>query len=535
MRIPATDATTAGTPSDVDVAAGSRRDIAGLARGGGINMVAAVIGAVLNTLLLIQITRGYGKATAGTFFVATALFLIITSAAALGADTGVLRFIARARALGRPADVLIVLRAGLLPAVGLSALLTVGLYLAAPQISGLMGASSRGQMSTAIKVLAPFIPVAVAYNIVLAATRGFGSMRPTALIERVARVAVQCVGVAAVQLVSGSILLLALAWVAPYLAALVVSVPWLVLLHRRRLAGGSVPAQPNAPGPEPAADAVTTREFWDFSGFRGLSRVFAVGLQRVDVILVGALRGPRDAAVYAAASRFLIVGLMAVQAIQQVTAPKISHLLANHHQHRATVVYQTSTTWLMASTWPLYLGFAVFAPTLLLVFGPAYVSGASSVTVLCTAMLVSTACGSVDSILLMAGRSSWSVVNTGLALATNIGADLVLIPRFGILGAAYGWALAILVNNLLPLAMIARGLHMHPFSVGGREVALLSLLTFGLLPLVVRIGLGLAVPVVAVTLALATVLYVAGLWWRQRTIGLDGLFGMLRRRIPHLG
>lgn len=508
-----------------DAAAGSQRDIAGLARGGALNMVGAIGGAVLNTVLLVQITRGYGRVAAGTFFVVTAFFLIVTAAAALGADTGVLRYIARARALGRPHDAVLVLRTALIVVSALGLLLTVLLEISAPALSGLLGKSAAAEFQTAIRVLAPFVPVAVSYNVLMAATRGYGTMRPSALIERLGRVAVQCAAVAVAQVFSESMLLLCLAWAAPYLAGLVITIPWLGRLHSRR--GRMAPRQ--SVTPTDVGD-VTAREFWSFSAFRGLSRLFAVALQRADVILVGSLRGPRDAAVYAAASRFLIVGLMAVQAIQQVTAPKMSELLATHSHHRATVVYQTSTTWLMASTWPLYLAFAVFAPTLLGVFGRGYHAGASSVSVLCLAMLVSTACGSVDSILLMAGRSSWSVINTGLALVTDIVADLILIPRYGILGAAIGWALAILVNNLLPLAMISRVMHMRPFSPGGRDVAALSLVCFGGLPLLARFSLGLSVPVVAAASALGTALYVAGLYQRRRTVGLDELPALLRRR-----
>ena len=51
-------------------------------------------------------------------------------------------------------------------------------------------------------------------------------------------------------------------------------------------------------------------------------------------------------------------------------------------------------------------------------------------------MLVATACGPVDSMLLMGGRSVLSLINTGLALATNVALDLVLVPELGVRAAA---------------------------------------------------------------------------------------------------
>ena len=71
----------------------------------------------------------------------------------------------------------------------------------------------------------------------------------------------------------------------------------------------------------------------------------------------------------------------------------------------------------------------LFAPLLMSIFGPQFERGATAAVILCGAMLVATACGPVDSMLLMAGRSVLSLINTGLALATNVALDLVLVPE----------------------------------------------------------------------------------------------------------
>ena len=125
--------------------------------------------------------------------------------------------------------------------------------------------------------------------------------------------------------------------------------------------------------------------------------------------------GPSDAALYAAATRLSIVGLMFVQAIQQVMAPKISELLALDDRGRAQTMYRTTTVWLTLVSWPIYLISASATPPLLLdVFGPGYDdAGQPVVVILCLSMLVATACGPVDSVLLMGGRSVLSLTNTG--------------------------------------------------------------------------------------------------------------------------
>jgi O-antigen/teichoic acid export membrane protein len=78
-------------------------------------------------------------------------------------------------------------------------------------------------------------------------------------------------------------------------------------------------------------------------------------------------------------------------------------------------------------------------------------------------MMVATACGMVDVVLAMAGRTWWNLANVGLALLTMLAVDAVLIPRHGASGAAVGLCAAVLVNNLVPLVQVVRGLGLHPF------------------------------------------------------------------------
>ena len=68
---------------------------------------------------------------------------------------------------------------------------------------------------------------------------------------------------------------------------------------------------------------------------------------------------------YAASSRYLAMAAMAAVAIRQVLAPKLSELLARRSTERASAAYQTTTSWLVALNWPIYLALLTFGPALL--------------------------------------------------------------------------------------------------------------------------------------------------------------------------
>jgi O-antigen/teichoic acid export membrane protein len=149
--------------------------------------------------------------------------------------------------------------------------------------------------------------------------------------------------------------------------------------------------------------------------------------------------------------------------------------------------------------------------------------------ILALAMLVGIGTGPVDVILLMSGRSWLSLANNMLAVVLDVGLNLVLIPRFGIVGAAVSWSVAIVASNLVALAQVSRYLRLLPGNQDTVRVAVSSLICFGVLPGAVALYEG---PLLlrGVLLLVGSGVYAATLWrWRQR-LALDVLLGSLRRR-----
>jgi len=497
-----------------------RFDVKSVARGGVLNLAGAFVAAAVNVLIVLVITRNFSPATAGIFFSVTSVFLIIETVAKLGTSTGLVYFLSRHRALQRHDQNLSVLRAALFPVLALAVVSSLALVLLAPSIAETVVRGDPGGFVTLLQIAAVFLPVAALSETCLAATRGFGEMRSTVRIDRVLRPTLQLLLILAVA-VLGTVPLLSAAWAGPYLPAAVLAVLALRRLYRR------------SPG-DPSRATAQFGAFWRFTAPRAVASVAQLALQRLDIVLVAALRGPAEAAIYTAATRFLVVGQLGSQAISLAVQPQLGVHLARQERGEANTLYRTATAWLVLMTWPLYLLAVVFAPYLLTLFGRGYADGAVVVVVLCLTMLVATGCGMVDMVLSMAGRTSWNLTNSLLALAINVALNLWLIPPLGILGAAIAWSVAILVNNLLPLAQVGLSLGLHPFGQATRTAGLLSLLSFGVLPGLVRfIG---ASSLVAL-LPAATVggaVFVWGCWRHRETLALHSL-RELRSHRPSTG
>jgi O-antigen/teichoic acid export membrane protein len=231
-----------------------------------------------------------------------------------------------------------------------------------------LGGVSAAAVADALRVLAVALPFAALLDTWLGATRGYQDMWPTVAIDRVGRSCLQLLGALAAALL-GTAALLAPLWAFAYIPSAVVAWFWMRRLRRRSLAHAASPprghrtSSPDSPG------------FWAFTAPRALATSVQIVIQRLDIVLVGIIRGPAVAAVYAAATRFLVVGQLGNTAISMASQPQLSYLFARRNRLGAHAVYQATTAWLVLLTWPLYLLAISYGPAILSVFGPGYGAG----------------------------------------------------------------------------------------------------------------------------------------------------------------
>jgi O-antigen/teichoic acid export membrane protein len=466
----------------------------GVARGGLANLAGTAFTGLAGLGITWLVTRALEPAAAGAFFSATATFVLGVAVAKLGTQTSMVYWPARLRAAGDSDGLVRCLRVGLGPVALAGVVVGAALWLLAGWVPGVGAAPAYVAQ---VRALALFLPAAAVTDAVLAATRGFRVLRPTVLLDRILRPAVQLVLLAMLWLTGAAPAVFAAAWAVPYLP-----VALLAGYALSRLA--NPPKAKPAPNPSharPAADPApgfaapgfaapapgfSARLFWEFSAPRAVASMAQMALQRIDVLLVAVLAGLAPAALYAVAGRFLILGQFVNQALSQSLQPRLAECLAVDNRVGANALYQQATAWLVLVTWPLYFLVITYTPVYLGLFGPGYRQGAAIVAILAGAMLVATACGMVDMVLAMGGRTWWNLANVTLALVVMLTADALLVPRHGALGAAIGLAAAVLANNLLPLAQVTRGLGLHPFGRATLCAVALSSGCFAVPPMLVH-------------------------------------------------
>jgi O-antigen/teichoic acid export membrane protein len=482
-----------------------RKDLTRVARDGALKFGGSILSDVLGFVFVVIATRGFGRVDAGRFFEAMALAIILSNVAKLGADTGFVRFLPKYRVTGRVRDVGPVLLIGMVPVALLAVVLGVVAYFLGPELARLLSKRAPEQLVPYLRVLSAFLPVITVYAVALAASRGFGTIEPLVVDNvivpggrTVAALAALALGVGAVSL--------AFATGGAMAAGLLIVLVWTYRLLRR--VERRAPAKAGDPPRTPTVPLFG--EFWRFAGPRGIASIFTTLASNASILLLGALAaaGAGGVGVFAAATRFMRFGTLARIAIFYVISPQISALLARGDRERAQAVYEVSTWWVMIGSWPVYIVLAVWAPLLMKLFGRGFSAGATALTILSLAMLVSMAAGPVQVVLLMDGRAMWNLIDAAVTLGLVVVLSIALIPKYGVDGAAIAAAISIVVNNVAAFIQVSVLVKLRTTGPGFWIAAAASLLAFGAVGIAFRSVFGASIVAFAAFAVISSGLYI---------------------------
>ena len=519
-----TDATTAPADGDApEEEAQTTENVGAVARGGALNLAGSIIYGSANFILLVVLNRVLGTADAGIVLVAIAIFNIIETVAELGCGTGLVRMLSRDRALGRPDLLRATVIVGIVP-VAIASIFAAGLlWVIAEPFARLLAEGGDAQLvSHVLRAMALFMPFACLHSVLVSGTRGFNTMIPQTLIERVGRATAMPMVVAiAVGLGMGPVGVGA-CWAATTVVALVFSGRAMAKRVHRAAANAGVE-------PVPASRAIA-RDFWSFTAPRAIGQSAEVAVSWVDTVLVGVLVSTTAAGIYASGTRYILPGVYAANALMQVTGPRISGLLSKGLKAEASQLLKVVSGWQVAVMWPLYLITALFPSPLLRVFGDEVVAAKGALVAISIAMLITAPAGPVASVILMAGRSRQAMLNTLVLVTINVGGNLLFVPTYGITAAGVTWGATILVAALLPGWQAARSLGVATLGRPALIALVVAASTVGVIGGGARAWLGDGTSGLLLTSSVGVLAYAIGLALVRSELHLDALWNGIRRR-----
>lgn len=194
----------------------------------------------------------------------------------------------------------------------------------------------------------------------------------------------------------------------------------------------------------------TARSLLDYSKYDFISSVGGYMYNWMDIVIIGLFLTQADVGVYEVSCRVTIIVMLVSQSISTTIFPQVSQWDAAGARERIEAMLPRAIAPVVMLVIPAFVGTALLSEEILgLVFGPEYIAGSIVLVILMAEKVI-------QSVHLILGRSLKGInkpdlaASAGLvAIIINLILNLVLVPLFGIVGAAVATAVSFVVNSTL--------------------------------------------------------------------------------------
>jgi O-antigen/teichoic acid export membrane protein len=421
-------------------------DARSMARGAAVNLLGSLAAIALGFGVTLLLTHLVSARAIGLVALGTTLASFGVIPALLGLDTGVIRFVARAAAQGDERRARGSAQAAILITALTSTALTALLWWLAPAICERF--FHKPFATDVVRILTFSLPALAIARVATAAGQGYGVMSYSAwlgIIRRILRV-VTLIPFLAIGLDATT---LALATVLAAWLTCLVSLQFLLRVHASVFT--------------PVRGAWPFLSLLNFSVPQVLTGLLFFAILWTDTLLLGRFGTARQVGIYSIVGTLLMPATIVSTSIGQMFAPRVSVEDARGDRGALAGMLKRVTHWNTAVSLPFFAALAVVPGALLSLFGSTYRAGATALAVLAVGQLINTVAGPLGLVINMSGRQYLTMTNNALVAGLNVVACLLLIPPFGLTGAAVSTASALTLVNVIKLVEVKVLFGIHPF------------------------------------------------------------------------
>ncbi len=168
----------------------------------------------------------------------------------------------------------------------------------------------------------------------------------------------------------------------------------------------------------------------------------------VDILMLGILRPMDDVGVYSIAIKLSNLVAFPLMVTNIVLAPIFSKYLSENKKEKLQKIVTQISSLAFLTALLIGGGLFIFRSFILKQFGSQFTFGASSLVLLISGQLFSVFAGSVGYLLMMAGKENLVAITIGIGIIINIILNYLLIPIYGMYGAAVATSITIVFFNV---------------------------------------------------------------------------------------
>lgn len=463
-----------------------QKSLVSMTSGAGIVSLGLIIGTGLEYITRIALARILAPAAYGLFELSYSIVLFGSMFSLLGMGTSLARFVA----YYKESDSLATIKGAIVGASRINAVAIVTTFLILWFGAGYMAQElfAKPALEPILKLFLLGLPLMSVSALILAALRGFTAMKQWIIAQNLA------VNIFRFSAVAALLMLL------PHWANVTTVVIIYVLSFALRTALSWFYLRQYPPLQRSVqADLSITPHLVRFSLPLMVSDVMSEMRRNLEVLLLGFFATSRDIGIFSAAA--IVSQLINVPSIglERVFMPVASGLYAKGQVAQVHGLFKTSARWMFYLTTPPLVCLLLFAePVTLTLFGQAYRGTGSILVVLVIGYFANAATGLWEPMLLAKGKTVAVMSLRMVWIGSSVLTALLLIPRMGVMGAAWSVSLPFVIMNTLGVVVLFIDEAVQPFQW--------MMLSFGVATVVLCAGFDLFVTRVAMANAFVVLL-----------------------------
>tara|TARA_Y100000310_G_scaffold343159_1_gene449508 strand:- start:21346 stop:22848 length:1503 start_codon:yes stop_codon:yes gene_type:complete len=197
-----------------------------------------------------------------------------------------------------------------------------------------------------------------------------------------------------------------------------------------------------------------------------LTGVIMLVIAWTDTIMLGLFKSSYDVGIYNASLPTAQILYIVPYALSILFLPVLTELFAKKEMSTFRSTYKTTTKWIFMTNIILLALFVMFPDKILsLLFGSNYIEGSGALIILSIGFFVHFLSANSSNILLTLGRTKIYFLNALIVALVNVGLNFLLIPKYGLIGAAIATGSAAILMTILSFSETIYITKIFPFKL----------------------------------------------------------------------
>ena len=418
-----------------------------MAKGAGIAVIGLFIGNLIAYLIRVFIARTMGPEVFGLLSMGIAIVNVLIIFSLIGIDTGITRYIAFYKGLKAFGKIKGAIDSSIKITIPLSIIISVLLFIFSDSISVFF---FKPELAFVLKVFSFFIPFLTMTHISYSIFLGFKLTKYKVLIWDLCKNLTSFIFIILLFYFGCGFWGVTFGFMVGFLFSGILG----VYLLKKKI-------NPLFKGTKTVKSG---RELIRFSWPLFFTAAFLLFIKWTDVLMLGYFDTAVNVGIYSAILNLGIFLTFLTQAFIFIFTPMISELYSEKKLKEIKNLYRTATRWIFTMVFPIFLLMICFPDEIInIFFGVEFIPGYKALVILSFGYLIASTSRLSFFMITAIGETKVNLNISLITLITNVVLNILLIPIYGMFGAAIAMTVALIINSALSLIYVNRKMKMQPY------------------------------------------------------------------------